>query len=53
MTENLDARVIYKLLEENENLGWGHVNRRNVDELITIAMEKQNNQLEFKLRAWR
>lgn len=52
MTENIDAREIYKLLEENERLGWVHVNRRNVDELITIAMEKQNGQLELKLRNW-
>ena len=47
--ENCDE--IFSLLEKNE--GWVFVNRNNVDELITIALERNNNNLERKLREWK
>lgn len=47
--ENCDE--IFNLLEKNE--GWASVNRNNVDALITIALERNNNNLERKLRDWK
>ncbi len=51
MARDMDVREIYELLEQGK--GWAFVNRKNVDELITIAMMKQNARLERELRDWR
>lgn len=53
MTRELDVREIYKLLEADKKYLLPHVNSKNVDELITIAMEKQNKQLESRLKMWK
>ena len=51
MPRDMDVREVYRLLEQGK--GWGLVNRKNVGELITIAIEKQNARLERELTNWR
>ena len=51
MEERFDnLKEIYSQLEINN--GWANVNRRNLQELITLAIEKGNKELEQKLRDW-
>lgn len=45
-----DLEEIYNQLENNEN--WAGVNKRNLQGLITIAIEKGNKDLEQKLHDW-
>ena len=42
---------IFNLLENGE--GWAYVTNKNVNELITIALERNNKKLERELRNWR
>jgi hypothetical protein len=52
MTSNLNADDIYRSIDLGENTAWNCVNRRNVNELITIAIKNGNRSLELKLNVF-
>ena len=51
MTIEKNVNEIFNLLEKNQ--GWVFVNLNNVDNLITIALERNNKNLERLLRDWK
>lgn len=49
MTSHLNADDIYRSINVGENAAWKCINRKNVNELITIATKNGNRSLELKL----
>ena len=52
MTSHLNADDIYRSINAGENAAWKCINRKNVNELITIATKNGNRSLELKLNVF-
>jgi hypothetical protein len=52
MSNNFVINDIYQSLDAGENSVWAYVNRRNVDELISLASKRHNKALELKFNVF-
>lgn len=48
MSDNLNTNEIYQSLNAGEKRAWEYVNRRNVGELKTLALQNRNQSLELR-----